>query len=344
MALFAHGEESARRPLPRGICVRQGTEQDEFPTFEVMRRAMGYEMSWTNHAASRRHLRTAPRSSFWVAEETPRFGATRVIGYARSLVRDRVWSLTEFFVLPGHHRKGIGGALLARCLADGEKEEADTRLVLASQHPSADSLYIRKAGCFPRLPMLLLTGATANLRLRGEATHIQERTASTLERSSFETATLRAEPVVLTPSVQAELDTLDRAIVGYARSPEHTLWEEMMGGERGASRLFRKAGTLVGYAYMGDHSSGPSLACDPADLPRMVTHVAGLLAKPSPLTPEPGLFLASEHYMALAGTNEIVLRWLLDCGWQIVFQYLFMSSRPLGQLDRYICHNPLYVL
>ena len=51
-----------------------------------------------------------------------------------------------------------------------------------------------------------------------------------------------------------------------------------------------------------------------------------------------------EQYWALAGSNEIVLKWLLDCGWQIVFHYLFMSTRPLGALDRYVGYNPLYFL
>ena len=53
---------------------------------------------------------------------------------------------------------------------------------------------------------------------------------------------------------------------------------------------------------------------------------------------------AVEQYLAVPGTNETVLRWLLECGWQIVFHYLFMSSCPLGSLERYVGHNPLYFL
>src|SRR5258708_7455147 len=127
--------ENKARSLPRGISVRRGGTEDEHATFEVMKRTMGYDMNWSHHLLVRRHLRNSPDSSFWLAEERQRFGSVKVIGYARSVVREGVWSLTEFFVLPGHHRQGIGGALLAKCLEDGLKAGANTRLILASTHP-----------------------------------------------------------------------------------------------------------------------------------------------------------------------------------------------------------------
>src|SRR5579864_7719416 len=103
-------------------------------------------------------MNISPDSSYWLAEETQRFGRTRVVAYAHSMVRDNVWHLTEFFVYPTHQKQGIGGAILARCLEDGAQAGADTRFILASSHPAADALYIRQANCFPRVPMLLLSG------------------------------------------------------------------------------------------------------------------------------------------------------------------------------------------
>ena len=46
---------------------------------------------------------------FWIAE---RDGES--IGYARSVLRDGVRELTEFFVLPGHQSAGLGRELLSR--------------------------------------------------------------------------------------------------------------------------------------------------------------------------------------------------------------------------------------
>lgn len=343
--------ENREQTLPRGIRLRRGTAEDEFATFEVMRRAMGYEMQWTQHAHLRHHLRDSPHCSFWLAEETPLFGAPKVIGYARSIVREAVWSLTEFFVLPGHHRQGIGGALLDCCLADGVQAGAETQMVLASQHPGADALYVRKAGCYPRLPMLLLAGPLISLRVPNtENAAIDDEALLADARVTAPSATLRAEPLVRTPEVAAEIDALDREIVGYARPPEHDFWEKTMGGPQGIARLFRrlspsgKAGPLAGYAYLSAYSSGPALAVAPADLPRMLVHMSALFKMQAH---EDGGFEPLEtlqQYWAVAGTNEVMLHWLLSCGWQIVFQYLFMNSRPLGKPEHYVCHNPLYIL
>ena len=345
--LWARENREARsQDLPRGLRVRRGAADDEQASFEVMRRAMGYEMVWADHAPMRHHLRQSSGSSFWVAEETPRFHKAKTVGYGRSIVRDGVWCLTEFFVLPDYHRRGLGGALLKQCLADGAEFGAEARLVLASQHPAADSLYIRRAGCFPRLPMLLLSGPADGLRVPVEiAAAIAESPFGGSARPGHGTRLL-AEPLLLTTETSRALNALDRKIVGYARPEEHAQWAATMGGINGAARLFRNAsdGEIVGYAYLGAFGSGPALALDPQDLPAMIAHVAERERLRSREQRENGFLFAADRYFAVAGINEITLRWLLDCGWRITFQYLFMASRPIGRLDRYMCHNPLYVL
>lgn len=348
---FGLKSEKKERSLPRHIRIRRGTADDEFPTFEAMRRTMNQEMNWGHHAATRHHLRNSPDSSFWLAEETALFSSPRVVGYARSMVREGVWCLNEFFMLPGHQRQGIGGALLNACLKDGDEAGAHTRLVLASHHPSADALYMRRAGCFPRLPMMLLVGSLQKLTIPEEdAASIRDTILPSSEISPNPALTpLIAEPIVLTPEVQAELDSLDREIVGYARPTEHAFWAAGMGGYHRSSRLFREAappgaqGRLVGYSYLGYETNGPLLAAEPADLPRIVHHGVTLFQR-LPQVAGDFEFRPVELYFPVAGSNETMLAWLLGCGWHIAFQYLFMSTRPLGRLDRYICHNPLYYL
>jgi GNAT superfamily N-acetyltransferase len=351
MEFFGLKNEKKERGLPRHVRIRRGTADDEFPTFEAMRRTMNQEMNWAHHAPTRHHLRNSPDSSFWLAEESALFSTPKVIGYARSMVREGVWCLNEFFMLPGHQRQGIGGALLNACLKDGDLAGAHTRLVLASHHPSADSLYIRRAGCFPRLPMLLLVGSLQKLSLpESDAATVHD---SILPHSGADSSPaftpLAAEPIILTPEVQAEIDVLDREIVGYARPTEHAFWVASMGGPYRSSRLFRhpappgEKGRLVGYAYLGYETTGPALALDSADLPRMIHHGVNLFQR-LPQTTGEFEFRPMELYFPVCGSNEIMLSWLLNCGWHIAFQYLFMSTRPLGHLDRYVCHNPLYYL
>ena len=206
--------------------------------------------------------------------------------------------------------------------------------------------------------MFLLSGPAANLQMlpAGNVTRIQDEVlpGDALRPSSWTSgfaaeevvSELIAAPVLLTPDAQSQLDTLDRDIVGYSRAPEHRPWAAEMGGDMGASRLFREASTnrIVGYAYFGPHASGPALAATPESLPPLIAHVTRVARQYARSTQGFDLIEAPEPYWAVAGTNEIMLRWLLECGWRILFQYLFMSTRPLGRLDRYACHNPLYML
>lgn len=340
---------------PQTVRLRRGGADDEFLTFEVMRRAMGFSMDWKSHEPTRHHLRTTENSSFWVAEESPRWGRKRIVGYARSLVRESFWNLNEFFLSPEHQRQGIGNGLLTQCLEDGLRQGAHTRFVLASQHFGADSLYMRRAGCFARVPMILMVGSLAALPSPlPEETVIHDSVLphlrpalSGFSSSLFALAEpLRADPILLTPEIQNEIDTLDRQFVGYARPLEHGLWARAMGGSGGAARIFRRAsegssGKVVGYGYLGEKASGPILALDPNDLPRMTAHLALLHRTLKPR--ENHLFtVATDHYFALTGTNETMLRWLLDSGWRISYHYLLMSSRDFGQFAHYVFHNPLY--
>ncbi len=203
--------------------------------------------------------------------------------------------------------------------------------------------------------MMLLAGSIGSLRIAGEGEmDIFEVGDHRNPPTSHVASLLFAEPVLPGGEFQDEIADLDRGIVGYARPQEHIHWANEMGGAQGAARIFRRAvqgpdgitpsPEIVGYAYIGTESSGPVLALKPDDQPRMMAYVAGLAQKAAQAPGEGWLWQPTEQYWAVPGTNEVVLKWLLGRGWQIVFQYLFMCTRPMGQLDRYVCCNPLYVL
>lgn len=342
---FHLSAESVSRTLPRGLVLRRGRESDEQPTFEVMRRAMGFDLTFDNHSAMRNHLRESPQCSFWLAEDTPRFSRHRTVGYARSIVRDTVWSLTEFFVHPDFQGRGVGAALLEQCLAEGIRAGADTRLVLASMSGGADSLYIRKLGCLPRLPMLLLAGSPITLKLPpGQENTIFE---AGQFRGLIEPHNLYSEPITLCPEVEAILNALDRETIGFAHPTEHQFRQTLINQGQCVGRLFRRGsdtGEVVGYAYAGVQHQGPVYAKDPNDLPRIFLHITQLLRQMFRNVPLASFSPSLDYYASLSGTNETLLPWLMECGWRIIFHYLYMSSHPMGQLDRYVGHNPLYVL
>ncbi len=340
---------SASSALPQRIRLRMGEADDEPATFEVMKRAMNIEAVWEQHQALRDHLRTSDKSSFWLAEERNRGSRSRTVGYARSIVREDVWALTEFFLLPEYQHRGVGRALLSQVLQSGTIYGAKRRLILASHHPAADALYIKRAECTPRQPMFLLSGSPKRLKVSGNESDsildLEDELTPYRLRPRF-----LAEPILLTAQTQQELDSLDREVVGFVRPQEHAFWSREMSGEKGVSRLFRRLdergepGGIVGYAYTGLHCGGPALAQSEDWVPRFCAHVTQRLEAQRKRHFDFGFLDTGEAYASVPGTNGICLRWLLGCGWRITAQFLLMSDFPLGSLERYLGYHPVSLL
>src|SRR5213075_1928060 len=128
---------------------------------------------------------------FWIAE----FDG-QVIGYARSIQRDGVRELTEFFVLPSQQSAGVGRELLARAFpADG----ADHRSIIATTNPQSLSRYLR-AGVSPRFPIFSFSRKPTTVNVDSD---------------------LVVEPITSLESVLSDLNQLDQNILGYKRGEDH---------------------------------------------------------------------------------------------------------------------------
>src|SRR5271169_3429604 len=124
------------------ITYRRGTLDDSQNTFDVFRQSimeLGERLGknpisgehdvevlqdlWARRQTLFKHLaRTS--DNFWIAERD-----SKVIGFARSILRNGVRQLTEFFVLPEHQSAGVGRELLGRAFpVDG----ADHRFIIAT--------------------------------------------------------------------------------------------------------------------------------------------------------------------------------------------------------------------
>jgi len=100
-----------------------------------------WEQSWplyTHLAQTADHL--------WVAERN-----SRIIGFARSMIRDGVRSLSEFWVLPQEQSSGVGRALLQRAFP---ADDARLRYIIATVDTRAQARYM-KAGLYPRFSFYL---------------------------------------------------------------------------------------------------------------------------------------------------------------------------------------------
>ena len=196
---------------------------------------------WQRRKPLMQHL-TRTAESFWVAE-----AGGQVIGYARTLQRDDVRQLSDFFVRPGHQSAGVGRALLEAALP---ADRPGKRVIIATPDTRAQVRYL-KSGVYPRFPV-----------------HYFYKQAQSL---SYETE-LNFVPMQTDQEHIEALNQIDRDVIGYARPVDH-LW--LMRNRQGF--VYKRANTAVGYGYVGS-SSGPFALLDAGDYPAVLAHAETLIA------------------------------------------------------------------
>lgn len=236
------------------ITYRRGTLDDSQDTFDVFHESImalgqrlgtnpisgGHDLDvlqdlWARRQSLFKHLaRTS--DNFWVAEED-----RKVIGFARSILRDRVRQLTEFFVLPERQSAGVGRELLGRAFpANG----AEHRFIIATIDGRAVQRYL-KAKVYPLFPCYEFTRPAEKVNMG---------TGLTCER--------------MTPSAQTmgELIRIDNTILGFHREAEHAWLIESRQGY-----FYKRSNEVVGYGYLGEHN-GPFASLDENDFPAILAH------------------------------------------------------------------------
>jgi GNAT superfamily N-acetyltransferase len=96
------------------------------------------------------HLQHTDPGGCWVADCDG-----RVVGAAVGLIREGMWGLSLFALLPGYQGRGIGNRLYAPALAYGAGQPG--AIILSSSHPAAIRRYARSPG-FALVPTVGLTG------------------------------------------------------------------------------------------------------------------------------------------------------------------------------------------
>lgn len=242
-------------------------------------------------------------AEWWVAEE-PR--SAELVGYARSIERDGLVELTEFFVRPGQQARGVGGILLERTLpARGDKVVS----IVATIDARALTRYYR-AGTVARFPIFTLGGEPAAVEPRGDLTPIA----------------LDADAV----GVDVVGD-IERAVLGHARGGAEVRWFL----EQGEGYLYRRHDTVVGSAFVGRPGVGPIAALSVGDLPDMLLHVEGRAHA-----------LGVERLdFEVPAPNAVAIHHLLSRGFRFdSWVNVLMTNRPFGQFDRFIgCPPPMFL-
>lgn len=255
--------------------------------------------AWATRGPLFDHL-AATGDAWWIAEDEV---TGRAVGYARSILRDGVRELTEFFVLPETQSSGVGRGLLARAFApDGTRHRA----IVATLDPRAIARYLR-TGLDARVAIIGLHGAPRTVAV-----------ASDLERE-------RIDPEA---PLLDELALIDRAILDFRRDPDHAWLATQRSGW-----LYRRRGRAVGYGYHPSRPAwgGPYAALEAADLPVLLADGESAAAAAGhaevtfdlPLTARPGL----DH--------------LLGRGFHVdPFVMLFFTDGPTDGLEGYCLTAP----
>jgi GNAT superfamily N-acetyltransferase len=267
------------------------------------------DADWAKRRALFAHL-AATADQFWVAED-----GGRVLGYARSILRDGLRELTEFFVLPGHQGGGLGGELLARAFpAAGARQRA----IIATLEPAALSRYLRSG-----------VGARCLIAYIGRSLDPGRPSAAVASTTSTALADLAVAEVTADAAGLESLAAIDLAVLGHRRDLDHA-W--LLGDRQGL--LYRRDDRVVGYGYVGA-DSGPFAVLEPADLPAVLLDAEARAAAAG--LADFSIWLP----LAEAGpAGELLAR-----GYRIdPFLAVLLSDEPLHGLDRYVITSPPFFL
>jgi len=199
----------------------------------------------------------------------------KIVGIAAATVRDAIWFLAMFWVLPEHKLQGIGGPLLERVQRLGNEQGATVRCVWSSIDFAAIASYL-KLGMMPAGPIFTFAGP------------------------------LEKPPAAPPDARLSELDSqhafaIDRVVRGTARELDHTFFRA-----RGVPAFQLEIEQRVaGYFYVKDGVIGPAAWLDPAHGDALLSHA---LQQASDQAPHVKLVALGSNQTAIRRATETGLR------------------------------------
>jgi GNAT superfamily N-acetyltransferase len=308
----------AKRKLPpaagAGITYRQAAIEDAEATFKVVHEAADDLLRRAGRPVSpalplarvirfRHFCVRHDGGRFWVAEADG-----RMVGAATAILRERVWYLAALHVVPGSQAQGVGRELLRRSMA-GVGPGTTMTVLTDALNPDSNGLYLR-FGMLPQDTMLTFDGRPDDV----------PRSARPAKGSARPWDVRPLDPA----RERATLAALDRGSVGFARPTDHDFWAGVPGLE---GHLLEAGGAVRGYLYLSDAGAvGPAAVAAAEDVP----HVLATAAR---LAREGG---TANLHVRMAGSARPGIAWLVGHGLRLTGIGLMLSSRPIGNLDRYV--------
>jgi len=217
------------------------------------------------------HLRSTDPERFVVAER--RLDAARgqdgatIDGFVAAAARGPLWFLSMLFVRPGAQARGLGRRLLATVLPDVSAAPETIRATATdSAQPISNGLYA-SLGIVPRVPLFRLVG-------RAERRSVLPPLPDAIDPSPFD-AIVAGEDGLGSSALAAELDALDREVLGFERPADHAF----LAAEARRGFLYcDRDGRARGYGYTSEAGRvGPVVVADEELLGPVVGHLVTAL-------------------------------------------------------------------
>lgn len=239
----------------------------------------------------------------------------RVVGVCNGVVRDSLWFLTGFWVLPEFQGKGLGRSLIDRTWKDAAKAGASQFFVWASIDLPAVGNYMR-LGMLPGYQIFVLTFPAEKLLAQAQA-------------FSYSSSPSNAQPFSysLTELTVSAAAAIDSRVRGTGREVDHTYWLRDPGR---SGQLVLADGAPVGYFYTRNGLVG-SLAYLHKEHEKPILDFG--LAR-----------AATENDVVTAyipAINRTALAYGLDRGGRLSGYSHFLSTAEFGQLANYLPSGPL---
>jgi GNAT superfamily N-acetyltransferase len=252
----------------------------------------------TRAVAFRRHAFAHDPAGFWIAEDDH-----EPIGFGVATARPGFWHLNALHVLPAYQGRGIGRELLRRCLGYGRGPGVVSTVISETAQPISNALYARH-GMYQWLPLLHLTCPIF---------HPHPPSHATATVGGADAASLAA------------LDRIDQAVLGFTRPLDHRFWIHLSDL---TLLLLGDRAEASGYAYVSRFGGiGPCAVQEAAAFPLLLAHAVALAEQQG----------VREMSFVVPGVAASAVDYLLAHRARYdASMTLLLSSRPFGQLERYL--------
>jgi GNAT superfamily N-acetyltransferase len=244
-----------------------------------------------------RHLFT--HGIFYVAE-----AEGRVIGICAGVLREDIWFLSMFWLLPEARLQGVGKPLL-QCVLEAAKARGAARYFTWSSIDFGAVATYMKQGWLPQGPIFTFAGEPSSIL----------NPPTSLRLSALEPAFAEA---------------VDAKIRGAARPQDHAFFRGALTGEANTHAFQVWSGREpVGYFYLNGGAIGPAAWLSESVAPALLAHALCLAQKES-----------GSVKLAALGMNTAAISAAQNAGLKIVGSAHLLMSGPIGKLSQYIPSGP----